>query len=672
MAGPASDPRSLRRTLAAARAPVGILCSLIALSLCAAAIAAPVHDRTPGTGSSAATKASGLVTASTQPESAASAAAPPAGEGAGTPAPAAPGTVSGGRAGRGASAAARARHGRRPGTGAAGAASPEAKSSAGAAAAPATVAAGGASPANVSPAGTAHKRVRHDTPKESARVRHTPQPASSSSTTAGEAAPASAPSTASTPSVSAAAPAAAPVTAAGLAPNASQPALPASQSSGTAPARRSPTRRASRAASPAAAAAPAAAGAALEPVLAAADRPRSAARAGSTVPRAPRRARAGESPLAGTVTRIIDVVPGSIRILIGLLLALALALAASSRLAALRARRLAAQRMQLLEDVGLLQAALLPPLPARLGPVGTSAAYRPASGPGAGGDFYDVFALGDGQVAVIVGDVSGHGRAALPQTTLLRFTLRAYLEAGLSPRAALQTAAPVLERQLGDSFATVLLATYHPRERILVYASAGHPPPLLLGSEAIAPITACSAPPIGVGQPTGTRQTTVWLPGAALACFHTDGVLEARVRGELFGVDRLERELAGLDGEATASGLLDRVAADSDRQPDDMAACLLQIEGEPCVPSVRVEELEVDSREMSRDRVKRFLLAGGVHDSEVDAALTALRSEVARYGRVVLELHLGGGAPEILLRPQNLTALTPTVRRITDNQEMLA
>jgi serine phosphatase RsbU (regulator of sigma subunit) len=382
-----------------------------------------------------------------------------------------------------------------------------------------------------------------------------------------------------------------------------------------------------------------------------------AKRARTATPSSP--ARHAQSPLVTTVTRIIGVVPAAVWILIGLLVALALALGANSRLVAMGARRLARQRRELLEDVGLLQAALLPVLPGRLGPVGTSAAYRPASGPGAGGDFYDVFALGDGQLAVIVGDVSGHGREALPHTSLVRFTLRAYLEAGLSPRSALQTAAPVLERQLGDSFATVVLATYHPRDRILTYACAGHPPPVVTGTRSIAPITVCSSPPIGVGQTTGMRQTVVFLPGRSLACFYTDGVIEARVGGELFGAGRLERTLAELGPDATAPALLDRVAAETERRPDDMAACLLRVEGDPCEPTVQVEELELDRREAARDRAERFLLAGGVDPGEVAKVIGSVQTAVARHGGIVLELHLGDGPPEVALREHNVARLHP-------------
>ncbi|HYM53873.1 MAG TPA: SpoIIE family protein phosphatase [Solirubrobacteraceae bacterium] len=433
------------------------------------------------------------------------------------------------------------------------------------------------------------------------------------------------------------------------------------QSAGTGPSRRAARRRL-RAPSPrpAPSAAPArrlAPAAVVQPARAPVARADGSRRAKAKAPDRP-----SPSPLVTTVTRIIDVVPPLVRILIGALVALALALGASSRLIARRARRLERQRRELLEDVGLLQAALLPTLPARLGPVGTSAAYAPASGPGAGGDFYDLFALGDGQLAVIVGDVSGHGRQALPHTTLLRFTLRAYLEAGLSPRGALQTAAPVLERQLGGSFATVALATYHPRDRLLVYACAGHPPPIVLGTGSIEPIVACSSPPIGAGMPTGTRQTVVSLPGASLACFFTDGLVEARVGDELFGVQRLRRTLAGLEPGATASALLDRVTEESDRRPDDMAACLLRIEGGADAPRVQVEELELDRREAAGDRVERFLLAGGVESQELGEVVRSARGAVKRHGGVVLELHLGDGSPEIVLRPSNVARLAPPDR----------
>ncbi len=368
-------------------------------------------------------------------------------------------------------------------------------------------------------------------------------------------------------------------------------------------------------------------------------------------------------PIVTTVTKIIDVVPGFLRIVIAALVLVALALAVSSRVVALRARRLARQRRELLDDVGLLQAALLPSLPERLGPVGTTAAYRPASGPGAGGDFFDVFALSDGQVAVIVGDVSGHGRAALPHTTLVRYTLRAYLDAGLSPRGALQTAAPVLERQLGDSFATVALATYNPRSRTLVYASAGHPPPLIIGADGAVPtITAASAPPIGVGQTTGTRQTAVTVPGGALVCFYTDGVVEARRGGELYGAARLEETLVDLGVGASAERLLDRVAAESEERPDDMAACLLRVEGLALAPAVEREELEVDRGEALRDRAERFLLAGGLEPSETAAVLAEVRGAVARHGRVLLELELGEGAPAVHVRPQNIAVIQPPLR----------
>jgi serine phosphatase RsbU (regulator of sigma subunit) len=374
------------------------------------------------------------------------------------------------------------------------------------------------------------------------------------------------------------------------------------------------------------------------------------------------------SPLVTTVTRIIGVIPAALWLLIGVLALAAVGFAATSRVVARRARRLERQRRALLEDVGLLQAALLPELPGRLGAVSTTAAYRPASGPGAGGDFYDVFALPEGLVAVIVGDVSGHGREALPHTTLLRYTLRAYLEAGLTPRESLRAAAPALERQLGGSFATVVLATYDPRERLLTYSCAGHPHPLLTGLDPDAANIACAAPPIGTGRPTGTRQTVVSVPGAALAAFYTDGVIEARTDGELYGQRRLGGALEaveGADGEAAAR-LLDIVREQTDGRPDDMAACVLGIAGGEGRPRIISEELELDAREARRAR--RFLLKAGVDEQQAEQALERAQAIAHEHGSVLIALEMAGGTPEVSLTHDNVAPLR--ARALARTQEV--
>jgi serine phosphatase RsbU (regulator of sigma subunit) len=360
-----------------------------------------------------------------------------------------------------------------------------------------------------------------------------------------------------------------------------------------------------------------------------------------------------QPPIVQTITKIVGVIPLAVWIAGGALVAIALALAAGSRLLAKRARRLERQRGELLADVGLLQTTLMPAPPAGPGPVSASVAYRPADGPAAGGDFYDVFALEDGRLATIVGDVSGHGREALPHTALVRFTLRAYLEAGLSPREALRTAGAVLERQLDGALVSAVLATYQPRERTLVYACAGHPPPIVLGTRALAPLGACASPPLGTGLPTGTRQTVLSLPGAAQVCFHTDGVTDARVGQDLYGSQRLAAALASLGPAASAPALLDRVAEQTDARPDDMAACLLSVQGGPVEPATLVQELELWGDETARERAERFLLACGLELSASAALAGKACAQAERVGSVLIEARPAGpgaGAPSAHIR----------------------
>lgn len=153
---------------------------------------------------------------------------------------------------------------------------------------------------------------------------------------------------------------------------------------------------------------------------------------------------------------------------------------------------------------------------------------------------------------------------------------------------------------------------------------------------------------------TGTRQTVISIPGRSQICFHTDGVTEARVGAELFGAERLVSTLAELGPGATAPELLERVAERADERPDDMAACLLRVEGGEDAPTVLVEELELDRHEATSSRTKRFLLACGVARDEVAEVTRSASVAAGRAGTVVLEVRHTDGAPEVTLRREHL------------------
>jgi hypothetical protein len=338
---------------------------------------------------------------------------------------------------------------------------------------------------------------------------------------------------------------------------------------------------------------------------------------------------------------VVKVVPTLMWIALGALGLLVMVLGAHTVLQAARTRRLQRHREKLMEDIGLLQAALLPAVPNRMGALLTTVAYRPADGPAAGGDFYDAFALPDGKVGLLLGDVSGHGRQALAKTTLVRFTVRAHLEAGMSPREAISIAGRSLDGRLSDDFATVLAAIHDPATGTLTYSSAGHPPPLVLGPSAHAPITASSAPPIGAGFPTGQRQTIVPMPEGTTVAVYSDGLLEARIEGQPLGAERLADWLSELGPEASAKQLLDLVVQRADRVPDDLAAVVLHAAPGATAPATRVEQLKLDVLDVEGPDLEGFLKAAGVAPSERAIAGRRVSEQLAVTGGVIVEVRAG-------------------------------
>ena len=360
----------------------------------------------------------------------------------------------------------------------------------------------------------------------------------------------------------------------------------------------------------------------------------------------------GTGPLR-PIRDVVEVIPTPIWIAMGLLALLAALFFVRAYFVGRRARWLEQERTELKNDLGLLQEALLPDVRERFGGLEASVAYRPAEGPAAGGDFYDVFELGDGRVGIIVGDVCGHGREVVAATVRMRESLHAYLRATGEPRTAVQIAAQTLESDDRAELSTVVLAVYDNAKGTLTYACAGHEPPILVGPPAHEPVTVASSPPVGAGLVTGLRQTTVALPPGSLACFFTDGLVESRLHGDdLLGRDRLTKIVEELGDEASAKALLARIAETTERSPDDMAACIVRAsEGSLSGGSARLEEFELDVNGGGEARARAFLEACGVPDAQIETVINTALAARGEFGGAMLRVRLSGDGGGVKVVP---------------------
>lgn len=279
------------------------------------------------------------------------------------------------------------------------------------------------------------------------------------------------------------------------------------------------------------------------------------------------------SLLPGTVGEIVHALPQWVLgAFVGFGL-IAMLMAINAYLTARRARALGVQRAALLDDVGLLQTALLAPVSADAAHGQVSVAYRPAAGPAAGGDFYDVITLGPSHTGLLLGDVSGHGPQALRHAALVHYTVRTFLAAGHDPADALARSDECLDADLDGHFATVIAAIYDHDTHTLRYAKAGHHPPVILGTPHD-PDAEPVAPPLGAGLGIRPKISELTLNPGSTVCLFTDGLIEARRDGTLLGRDVLVELLD--HGRPDGPDLLDRIVEHADEVADDLAVCLLR------------------------------------------------------------------------------------------------
>ncbi|WP_042421410.1 SpoIIE family protein phosphatase [Streptacidiphilus anmyonensis] len=285
---------------------------------------------------------------------------------------------------------------------------------------------------------------------------------------------------------------------------------------------------------------------------------------------------------------------------------------------------------------------------------------------GVGGDWFDVIPLSGARVALVVGDVVGHGLQASATMGQLRSAVRTLSDADLPPDELLthlddlvirlaadtdtDTATGPDRTPVADVGATCLYAVYDPVSGRCSLARAGHPPPAVAHPDGTASVLELPAgPPLGLGGLPFEAVETV-LPEGSLLALYTDGLVENRQRAIDVGLDSLRRALAASDGSLDA--LCDHIVTTllPERPVDDAALLVARVRR---LDDDRVASWDVPADPAAvagmRAEASRRLAAWGLDEAGfvTELVISELVTNAIRYGREPIQLRL--------IHPQPLT-----------------
>ena len=277
----------------------------------------------------------------------------------------------------------------------------------------------------------------------------------------------------------------------------------------------------------------------------------------------------------------------------------------------------------------VLQRSLLPPELPALPRLSVAARYLPSAvGVAAGGDWYDLLPIDATRVALVVGDVVGHGAAAAAVMGQLRSALAAYLLDGHSPAAALERLDRFARRVPGASGSTCACLVLDCATGELCWARAGHPPVLLLEPAGPRYLDEGGGTVLGVtGRPPYPEAEAVIEPGSSVLLY-TDGLVERR--GEVVdeGQERLARaagQIRDLAPDAVVAALIDAALGDA-QQPDDIALVAVRLVPEPLRGRLPAQPRQL---RVMRRAVEEWAAAVGLPDDVLDDLQYALGEAAA-------------------------------------------
>ncbi|MEW2114622.1 SpoIIE family protein phosphatase [Streptomyces sp. NPDC005474] len=326
-----------------------------------------------------------------------------------------------------------------------------------------------------------------------------------------------------------------------------------------------------------------------------------------------------------------------------------------------------------------LQRGLLPRELPDLAACTAAARYLPAAqGMGVGGDWYDIIPLSGGQVALVVGDVMGHGLPQAATMGRLRTAVHTLADLELPPDEIMSHLNDIVGNMGEESYATCLYALYDSITQTCSITRAGHPPPAVVHPDGSVYFPALTAdPPLGAAEPP-FETVELKVPEGSLLVLYTDGLVESSKREIDEGMGELARLLRGAyeaGTEGDLEGLCDTLTTGllpAEQPSADDAALLVARLHALTGDRVASWPLPDDPRAagQARRHVREQLSAWGLADLTPTTELLAseLVGNVVRHAKGPVRLRLLHGA-ELICEVFDGSLTMPRIRRATETDE---
>ena len=227
-----------------------------------------------------------------------------------------------------------------------------------------------------------------------------------------------------------------------------------------------------------------------------------------------------------------------------------------------------------------MQRSLIPnALPAVAG-LEVGAVYESSARVDVGGDVYDFLSVDDGRLAVVLGDVAGKGIGAAADMAMTKYAFRALARLHPEPPDFLARVNDIVAEEVAlGKFVTLVYALIDAEAGFAACASAGHPPARVVHPDGTVEEATARGMALGIEPGQDYAAEVLDLKSGAAVVLHTDGVIEARRDGELYGEERLDAFLsahANLPAQELAEALLAdcRAYAGGDIGDDCAIVCL--------------------------------------------------------------------------------------------------